>query len=437
MGSLSAMSRTETYRRRLAIVGLFTLTAGDFWRYLFTWWGWGAIVVVVMTLVIIELVRMRVDVRRLPFTLLAFLALVLLSVIWSDYRVATLAGVALTFITTAFAVYLTSAFDLEAFLRIFGVALRWILGLSLLFEFVVAAFVRQPVLPFWVDYSGLSKIPAAYYWSRDLLFHGGQIQGIQGNSNLLALVALFALIVFAVQWVSGTASRAWLAFWGVVALGTLALTRSSTVLIALAAVILVGAFLLLVHRTTGIHRGIVYGGGVLVALGIAAVAIFVRAPILDFLGKHSDLTGRTEIWSKVVALANERPAAGWGWVSYWAPWVEPFNHLVVIKGVTYYQAHDAWIDIYLQLGIIGLIIFGLLVLTTLIRSWILALDAGRGGAPLVAIFPLLIVVALIVHSVAESRLLIEIGFALLVVASIRTNQREPAPAVAPATVPDA
>ena len=421
------MSRTETYRRRLAVIGLFTLTAGDLWRYLFTWWGWGIIVVVVMTLVIIELVRMRVDVRRLPFTLIAFLALVLLSIIWSDYRVATLAGIALTFITTAFAIFVTTAFDLETFLRAFGVALRWILGLSLLFEFVIAAFIRHPVLPFWVDYSKLTKIPPAYYWSRDLLFHGGQIQGIQGNSNLLALVALFALIVFAVQWVAGTASRPWLGFWGVVALGTLALTRSSTVLIALAAVILVGAFLLLLHRTSGIRRGIVYGGGVLVALAIAAVAIFARGPILELLGKSPELTNRTVIWAKVIELANERPAAGWGWVSYWAPWVEPFKHLVVIKGVTYYQAHDAWIDIYLQLGIIGLVVFGLLVLTTLVRSWILALDAGRGGAPLVAIFPLLIVVALIVHSVAESRLLIEIGFALLVVASIRSNQREPAP----------
>jgi exopolysaccharide production protein ExoQ len=423
------MARTETYRRWLATIGLFTLTAGDVWRYLLTWWGWGAIVGVLMTLVIIELVRLRVDLRRLPFTLIAFLALVLLSTIWSDYRVATLAGVALTFITATFAIYLTSAFDMETFLRAFGVTLRWILGLSLLFEFVVAAFIRHPVLPFFVDYSNVKKIPAAFYWSRDLLFHGGQIQGIQGNSNLLALAALFALVVFAVQWIAGTASRAWLGFWGIVALATLALTRSSTVLLALAAVILAGVFLLLVRRTSGKQRGLVYAAGVLVALGISAVAIFARAPILALLDKSASLTGRSEIWNRVIALANERPAAGWGWVSYWAPWVDPFKNLVEIKGVHYYQAHDAWIDVYLQLGIIGLIVFGLLVLTTLVRSWILALDAGRGRVPLVSIFPLLIVVVLIVHSIAESRLLIEIGFALLVVASIRSAQREPGPDV--------
>ncbi len=422
------MARTEAYRRRLAILGLFLLTAGDVFRYLLTWWGWGVVVTVLLTLVIIELVRMRVDVRRLPFTLLAFLALITLSLIWSDYRLATLAGIALTVITVVFAIYLTQVIDFETFLRAFGVALRWILGLSLLFEFVVAAFIRHPVLPFWVDYSNLKKIPKAFYWSRDLLFHGGQIQGIQGNSNLLALVALFALVVFAVQWVSGTASRAWLGFWGIVAVITLALTRSSTVLLALAAVLVVGVFLLLVRVTTGVRRRVVFAGGVLVALGVAAAAVFARAAILDFLGKSGDLTGRAEIWNKVIALADQRPAGGWGWVSYWAPWVEPFKHLAVIKGVTYLQAHDAWLDVYLQLGIIGLVIFGLLVLTTLVRSWLMALDAGRGGVPMVNLFPLLIVVVLIVHSVAESRLLIEIGFCLLAVASIRSTQKEPPPA---------
>jgi len=81
-------------------------------------------------------------------------------------------------------------------------------------------------------------------------------------------------------------------------------------------------------------------------------------------------------------------------------------------------------------------VFGLLVLTTLVRSWFLALDAGHGRVPLVSIFPVLIVVALIVHSVAESRLLIEIGFGLLVVASIRSNQREAAPGAPPAPVRD-
>jgi len=421
------MIRREVYQRYLATLGFFTMTAGDLWRDLLSWWGWGAICLILLVLAIIELVHARVDLRRLPFTLIGFLLLIVVSIFWSDYPSATAVGWAATFSVAFFAIFLATVIDLETMLRSFGVALRWILGLSLLFEFVVAAFVRHPILPFFVDYSNLDKIPPAFYWSRDLLFHGGQIQGIQGNSNLLALSALLALIVFAVQWVSGTASKVWLTFWIVVALGTMALTRSSTVLIALAAVILVGVFLWLVRSTSGGRRAAVYAGGAAVALAIAAVGIFANGAVLKLLGKSAELTHRTEIWQRVLPLANERPVAGWGWTGWWAPWVEPFKQLAVFKGVTYLQAHDAWIDIYFQLGVIGLIVFGLLVLTTLARSWFMAIEAEPRRARLVEFFPLLVMVALIVHSVAESRLLVEILFALLVISAIRTAQREPEP----------
>ena len=76
---------------------------------------------------------------------------------------------------------------------------------------------------------------------------------------------------------------------------------------------------------------------------------------------------------------------------------------------------------------IGLIVFGLLVLTTLVRSWIMAIEAGPRRARLVELFPFLIMIALIVHSIAESRLLVEILLALLVISAIRSAQREPEP----------
>jgi len=421
------MTRREVYQRYLAVLGFFTLTAGDLWRNLFSWWGWGAICVILLVLAVIELIHARVDLRRLPFALIGFLLLTVVSIFWSDYPSATVVGWAATFSVAFFAIFLATVLDLETMLRALGVALRWILALSLVFELVVAAFIRHPVLPFFVDYSKLHKIPAAFYWSRDLLFHGGQIQGIQGNSNLLALAALLALIVFAVQWVSRTASRVWLGFWAIVAVACLALTRSSTVLIALAAVILVGAFLGLVRATSGMRRGLVYGGGAVVALGIVAVGVFANGLVLKVLGKSAELTHRTQIWHWVLDYANQRPVAGWGWVGYWVPWVEPFKHLAVINGVTYLQAHDAWIDIFFQLGVIGLIVFGLLVVTTLVRSWFMAIEAESRPARLVELFPFLVMIALIVHSIAESRLLVEILFALLVISAIRSAQREPEP----------
>jgi exopolysaccharide production protein ExoQ len=157
--------------------------------------------------------------------------------------------------------------------------------------------------------------------------------------------------------------------------------------------------------------------GLIVGTGaVAALAIVFRAPLLALVGRSSDLTNRLDIWAAVTDLAVQRPVAGWGWVSYWAPWVPPFDDLAVIKGVTYLQAHNAWLDVFLQLGVLGLVVVGLLVLTTLLRSWVYAMDGPRESA----LLPFALLAALLVHSLAESRLLIEIGWALLVIVSIRT-----------------
>jgi exopolysaccharide production protein ExoQ len=415
------MTETSLYRRTLATLGLFTLAAGDVWRYLLGWWGWGGIVLLLFALAVIELIRMRVDLRLLPYPLMAFLALATLSIAWSAYPGASALGVAGLFVTAGFGLYLATALDLTTFVRSLGTALRWILGLSLAFELFVSTVIRDRVLPFWVDYSALDEIPAAFYWSRDLLLAGGRIQGIVGNANLLAFAALLGVIVFSVQIAARATSRPWTGLWLVIALLTLALTRSSTVLVAGAVVGVVALYLWLVRRVPEERRVPWFiAGGAIAVVALTAIIVF-RDALLALLGKSPDLTNRFGIWDVVLGLANQRPAVGWGWVGYWAPWVEPYHDLIVIRGVHYYQAHDAWIDVFLQLGIVGLVVFGALVVSTLSRGWSRALDLARGRGKAIGLLPVLVTVMLIVHSLAESRLLIEIGFALLVVFAIRTR----------------
>ena len=410
------MPPASPYRLFLATFGFFTLAAGDLWRYSLTWWGWGAIILIFVTLAVIELVRSRLDVRRLPILLLATLGLMALSIAWSAYPAASVLGVVATLATTTYAVFLATCFTWAELVDALARAMRLVLALSLLFELVVAVFVREPVLPLWTAYPDLDVIPQAYYWSRDLLFEGGRIQGIVGNANILAMAALLSLIAEIARAVAGRGTRAGSIVWIVVAVGTLALTRSSTVFVAAAAVAVVCLFAWFARRGSGPRR-IATAAALLAFSAAAAVgAVVFRAPLLGLLGRSEDLTNRLDIWAVVANLASQRPAAGWGWISYWAPWVEPFNDLIVIKGVTYFQAHNAWLDIYLQLGVIGLVVIGLLVLTTIVRTWSFALDGPRDGA----LVPTALLVAILVQSLAESRLLIEIGWALLVIVSVST-----------------
>lgn len=430
----TARGASGTAASVFAVLLLFTLFAGDFWRNLISWPGYFVLAGLLAVGSVAFLVRLRPRFRwrKTPKTLVLFLALAVASLAWSAYPGATALGLLAQFATTAAAVFLALCLTWRALLTALGNAFRWILGLSLLFELIVAVFVRHPVLPLTPAQPVPSgRLPAAFYWSRDLLFHGGQIQGIVGNSNLLAMIALLSLVVFGAQLADRTIRRGTAITWLVISVVTFVLTRSSTVFVAAVVTAVVLGFALWTRRAGPERRRPVYlTAAALVIVVVVAVTLFAsRIPVL--LGKSEDLTGRLTIWDSVIHLAQQRPAFGWGWISYWAPWVEPFANLAERGGVVYLQAHNAWLDVWLQLGIVGLVIFALLIISTLWRSWFQAVDRPRFAVAddqpytALALLPLLLLAALLAQSLAESRILIEAGWTLLVLISVKTKQSAP------------
>jgi len=411
-------------RVALAALTMFTLLAGDAWRYSISWYGWGSVVALIVIGWVVVAVHHRVDLRRIPIALGVLAGLMTASIVWSAYPGASALGIIGTLATIFVGATMAHTLDLAQVLRALGVALRWILGLSLAFELVVAAVLQRPVLPLWVSYD--EPIPRAFYWSRALLFEGGRIQGIPGNANLLAFAALLGVIVFTIQLVERRVGAA--AGWGWLAAAvlTLALTRSSTVLVAGAVATVALGVVLLARRLSRRGRLTLYGLTALTAGGLVALAVALRGPLLDLVGRSDDLTGRLDIWDAVLGLVAQRPVLGWGWVSYWAPWVEPFDDLVVIRGVTYLQAHNAWLDVLLQLGAVGLVVFSILIITTGVRVLSWSVDAPLGDAaarPALRTLPALLLTVLLVHSLAESRLLIEAGLVLLVYLAVASRLR--------------
>jgi exopolysaccharide production protein ExoQ len=428
--------------RALATLVVFTGFAGQFWRNLLDWWGFGIIagLTIVASIVAIAVLKPRLYWRGIPKSLVAFLLLCVLSIAWSFYPGASAIGTAIQLLTTVTGVFLGLCLGRAEFVRAVGAAFRWIIALSLVFEAWVAIVVGGPVLPFWVEYEG--KVPQAFYWSRGLLLQGGPVEGIVANRNLLGFIALLAIIVFCVQLADRRVRRGWGVFWLALAALTFVLTRSATVILAAVAVALVLAFVLWTRSRPEEGRRPVYlTAAALLVVGVGAALLFGDR-IIGLFGKSSDLTGRSDIWNAVIDLASQRPVLGWGWVSYWAPWVEPFNDLAVRKGVVYLQAHNAWLDVWLQLGIIGLVAFAALVVSTGWRSWFQAVDRPRYGLadtePFTAsaLLPVLLMTALVAQSLAESRILIEGGWVLLVALSLQTKRplddgdREASPASA-------
>lgn len=433
MRALVSPSVRSTY----LVVAFVTILAGDVWRYSTGWVGFGIVVALLAAYAVMLLVhhRDRWSPTALPIGLSVFLALVTLSLLWSQYRDATALGILATWLPVVAGVAIAVSYDWPAIVRGLGTALRLLIGSSLVFEAVVAFVVRAPVLPLvpqpGIDYDTYDRIPLMLFWSRAELLEvadDGRIQGVVGNSSLLAFLALLGLIVFAVELLQsrrvgrtvfdrGRDTR--LILWIVAAVATLLFTRSATITISVVLLaLLVGAALVVRHAR---RRALAYGvvGG-LAAAGLV-VAVVGRATWLELLGKSDTLTGRVGIWADVTALAQQRPVAGWGWVGYWAPWTEPFASLHFRNGVRQLHAHNAWLDVWLQLGVIGLLVVGFLVLGTLARSWFLAVDPPVGTRrDATHWLPLLIMAALVIQSLAESRLIVEYGLLLTALIAVKT-----------------
>ena len=372
-------------------------------------------------------VRPPVQWRRLPWFTMAYVLWAGLSIIWSQWREATALTLLLLGITTLQALFVGSVLTWREVIRAISSALKWVLALSLVFELWVSLFVRVPLLPGFVPRT--EPVDPILYWSRNNLFDDGRIQGIMGNANLLGPVALLAIVVFAVRFAAGAPRRVLLGGWIVVAAYLFYRAASATAYVAAAAVVIVLLTVLLMRRARRPgERTRYYLGFAIVGLGGAAAFWLLRDTIFAALGRSSDLTGREMIWQAVLERAVERPVIGWGFSTPWITSDPAFDRWILDHGETVMQAHNVWIDVFFQLGAIGVILLGMAYLAYIWRSWFFAvdrprwdLDADRPYSPL-TLLPTLIGAILLVQGLAESSPLLLWGWLFLVMFPFKIKQ---------------
>ena len=147
--------------------------------------------------------------------------------------------------------------------------------------------------------------------------------------------------------------------------------------------------------------------------------IFRRA-VFEFLGKSPDMTHRTDIWRSVIELVSESPLEGWGFIGVWVPGVEPFAGLIVINGIEYFQAHNSYLEMCLQLGAVGLVLFLILLTRTFIKTWRL----GVHHSNVLYLWPLLLLVTQLVRGITESRLLVQSAMFMLILFAVKSHDPE-------------
>jgi O-antigen ligase len=106
------------------------------------------------------------------------------------------------------------------------------------------------------------------------------------------------------------------------------------------------------------------GTYLLVALGLVAaaeLAFGISGNLSEALGRGSELSGRTELWTRLLKV-QINPIFGTGFESFWLG-----ERLQQMEGIFFFipnEAHNGYLETYLTLGLIGVfLLVGLIVAT--------------------------------------------------------------------------
>jgi exopolysaccharide production protein ExoQ len=127
--------------------------------------------------------------------------------------------------------------------------------------------------------------------------------------------------------------------------------------------------------------------------------------ILGTFGKDATLTGRKELWQFLIDMALRRPLLGYGYGAFWGVGSASEE---VWKAFSWSppNAHNGYIDTWLNIGLIGLLIFFIGFLRNLAISFILI---RRYGTPEV-LFPFILLVYIAISNYSESGLMLQNDF---------------------------
>jgi exopolysaccharide production protein ExoQ len=360
---------------------------------------------------------------RTPPLLNAFLLIATGTTIWSAYRTESILATIILLATTTTAVLITNRYTWRQLISLLTYGLQATLVLSILFELVVAVIIRQPILPLFNEFVTAADVQSnsgALYWSNNLLLQGGPIQGFMGNRNLLGFVALLTAVTTIIRVLEKQTSRTHAVIWLVIALIVHALTISATISLAFIAVIVIILGATIIRKLPESYKR--PGSWVFVTATITAGVLALKNYdlVFRFLDREPNLTSRTAIWDEVIKLALQRPE-GWGWVSYWPVWTEPFNQIPHIGGLPVSHAHNAFLDVWLQTGVVGVVVLMLATLLILSSNWRSIEHSNRTSSWLpVGLF--LLITCLMVQAMTESRLLLEGNWWLFTILFMYTPQ---------------
>lgn len=329
-------------------------------------------------------VNLLISTIRLEPAVFVFTGLVVASIFWSANPVESVKGAIIFSGVTLYAAYLVIRFSLDQIIRMLSVMFTISAFLNLAFVIALPQFA--------IDGNGL--------WT-----------GVFGQKNALGYIAALALPTLIV------ASRAWrggrIMFYPAIVVHIILLlgSQSKTMLVA---ALVPTLSIIFYHAFRGKRTlpgaalvGLIGSGTFAVAFATANIGL-----LADWLEKDVTLTGRIPLWQNLFTVGLERPIFGHGYRATFGGYFSPIHEVWIQNQWNPSHAHNAVLQIWLEIGVFGVITYVVLYFRAISRAVKVA-STVKGA---VGLWPLVFLTTTLLVSITESGMTSEpLGWMMLVV----------------------
>ena len=267
------------------------------------------------------------------FWAIFLVGLAILSISWSAIPDVAFRKVVSLIGTTFFAIYLASRYTFEQQLKIYG----WTFGIAILFSFVFALAIPQ---------YGISSFDAV----------SGSWRGIYPHKTNLGESMFIGFLTFYFLSITNRNSQYRLLYriLCLLSVALIILGQSATSLMSVAYIF--AAAQVLSSLSLKSKQGILL---ILISIIVTSLFLFIFfvnfEALLNANDKDITLTGRTPLWATLWEFIEQKPWLGYGYGSFFSSLSREGNLVWKVHTWVPVHAHNGYIEMWLELGIIGLV----------------------------------------------------------------------------------
>jgi exopolysaccharide production protein ExoQ len=320
--------------------------------------------------------RKTLQTLRQDYWIFSLVLLAAISFIWSFEKSNTLKDIFTITGSSLFGLYLASRYTLKQQLEL----MSWTYGIAIVLSFIFAVAIPK-----------LGVMGAA---------HQGKWRGIFSHKNGLGQSMVYSFLTF--MFLTYQTKKHKLLMWIGMSLSVLLLLLSASTSSMFNLFILVVVFFVLyIVRLPYLLMIPVIALIITIGETFYLWSINNSAAIFNSVGKDATLTGRTDLWQLTTDMIWKQPWIGYGFGGFWQG-LNGAESGYILRAVTWTPSHphNGYLQLLLDLGILGLSVFSIGFFRTMIRS----LNMIRSTTVVAALWPIVHMAQLLITSTTETQL---------------------------------